>query len=339
VQTRDGESLGIYTWENFVLEAGQRTVLEHPDIHLEPPYDACIIIDPNNQVREEYEAHDILQHAPVCPRLPDLTITDVAYKAAGGGRVSVTVQNRGEKPLENRDLTLKGYLPDGSPAYLFGSWPDVNLEVNQTRTYELIGVNENVRSRLQNGYSVFVDPENTIPENNEDNNQYDVHSGDIQIWWCDAYIPHYYGLGSTTRMHFLAEIVQGTQTKVVLDTRRTNTLSSTETFSYGYNHSYLGGGNNTFFSCDVSSSIFTILSDEALKVSTSATFRAGSHGDFENLGTATHTYFAENNWGARSSETSFGWDDSIARRLTVVPPLGMLAPPPWYSDFCIVEMP
>ena len=85
LQTRSGESLGIYTWEMFVLEAGQSTVLEHPDILLTTPYDACVVIDPNNLVMEEYEAHDVLFHTPVCPPLPDLVIDDVFFDPAAGG--------------------------------------------------------------------------------------------------------------------------------------------------------------------------------------------------------------------------------------------------------------
>jgi hypothetical protein len=338
LQTREGESMGIYTWEEFVLEAGQRKVLEHPDIKLEPPYDACVLIDPNNLVREEFEAHDILQHVPVCPQLPDLMITDVVFRPDGGGRLSVVVQNRGDNPLENRELTLKAFLPDGSPAYLFGSWPDVNLEANETRRFELIGVNENARLRLQDGYSVTIDPNNTIPETNEDNNNFEVTSGNIKIWWCDSYIPHYYGLGSTSKMHLVVEILRDTQAEVVFEARRSNTLTSRETFSYGYNHCYLQGCNFTF-SCTENSPTFKILGDEALRVSISAEFRAGSLGDFENLGTATQMFLSAQNWGALPMEGSFGWGFSNNRRLNVVPPIGMLAPPPWFSEFCIIEMP
>ena len=339
LQTREGESLGIYTWEEFVLEAGQRTILEHPDIQLEPPYDACVVIDPNNLVREEYEAHDVLQHTPVCPQLPDLTIIDVVYKPDGGGRLAVSVQNLGNIPLENRNLKLQVFLPDGSPAYLFRSWPVENLGVNEIKIFELSGVDENARSRLQNGYSVYVDPDWIIPESNEENNSFDIQSGNIQVWWCDSYIPHYYGLGSTTRMNLTVEIQRDSQTEVVFDASRSNTLTSRETFSYDYNHCYLQGCNFSF-TCDENSNIFTILGDENLKITVSGEFRAGSYGDFENLGSASRTFSASQNWGGLPpSEHSFPWGFSNNRRLTVVPPLGMLSPPAWWSEFCIIEMP
>ena len=339
LQTREGESLGIYTWEEFVLEAGQRTILEHPDIHLEPPYDACVVIDPNNLVREEFEAYDALQHTPVWPQLPDLTITDVVYKPDGGGRLAVTVQNLGDSPLMNRNLKLQVFLPDGNPAYLLRSWPVENLGVNEIRTFEISGVDENSRSRLQNGYSVYVDPDWIIPESNEDNNSYDIQSGNIQVWWCDSYIPHYYGLGSTTRMHLLVEILRDNQADAIYQSDRSNTLTRRETFAYGYNHCYLRGCNYSF-TCVENSAIFPILGDEALKVTVSGEFRAGTSGDFENLGSASQTFLASQNWGALPpSEHSFPWGRSNARRLTLVPPLGMLAPPSWWSEFCIIQMP
>jgi hypothetical protein len=125
---------------------------------------------------------------------------------------------------------------------------------------------------------------------------------------------------------------------VVFEARRSNTLTSRETFSYGYNHCYLQGCN-IFFSCNENSPALNILGDEALRVSISAEFRAGSLGDFENLGTAAQIFLSAQNWGALPTEGSLGWGFSNNRHLSVVPPIGMLAPPPWFSEFCIIEMP
>ena len=134
LQTRSGESLGISTFENYTIEAGQHAVL-HPDILLEPPYDACVLVDPNNLVMEEFEAHGILYHSPVCPVLPDLVIDDVHFDAAGGGQLFVTVTNTGEARLDDRTLKLQVFLPDGSPAYLFSSWPNVSLNPNESQDF------------------------------------------------------------------------------------------------------------------------------------------------------------------------------------------------------------
>jgi LysM repeat protein len=337
LQTRAGDSLGIYTWPDFVLEAGQQTILEHPEIRLDPPYDACVVIDPNDLVIEEYEVNHILAHNPICPELPDLIIHDVIYQAEGAGRLRVSVQNIGNKKLENREVKLEGLLPDGSPAYLLGSWPNVSLEVNQIRTFDLIGVNENARSRLQNGYILYVDPDNTIPESDDDNNFFEIKSGNLKIWWCDSFIPHYHGLGSTSRMHLMAEILQGDHSVTVMDARRSNTLTSMETFAYGYNHTYLAGNSPSYFGCDENSPVFRILGDEVLRVTISAEFRAGSYGDYENLGRASETFDDLHNWGAFLVDASNDWHSSLARRFQVVPPIGMLAPAPWWSDFCILQ--
>jgi hypothetical protein len=338
LQTRSGESLGISTFENYTIEAGQHAVL-HPDILLGPPFDACVLIDPNNLVMEEYEAHDILYHNRVCPVLPDLVIDDVHYDDAGGGQLFVTVTNTGEARLDNRTLKLQVFLPDGSPAYLFSSWPNVSLDPNESRIFELSAVNESMRTRLQGGYTVYADPDLIIPESSEDNNSYEIPaSGQLKVWWCDSYIPHYHGLGSTTRMHLKVEVVRGTVAETVYEAGRSNTLTSMETFAYDYNHCYLQGCNYAF-SCDENSPEFTVLGDEALRVTVSAEFRAGSIGSFENLGSASQTWRAENNWGARPAEGDREWGFSNSRRLSEVPPIGMVLPPEWWSEVCIVQLP
>jgi len=339
IQTRSGESLGVYTWENYVLEAGQGAVLEHPDILLEAPYDACVLIDPNNLVMEQYEAHDILYHNPVCPVLPDLVIDDVHFDAAGGGQLFVTVTNTGEARLDNRTLKLQVLLPDGSPAYLFSSWPNVSLNPNESRIFELSAVNESMRSRLENGYTMYVDPDLIIPESSEENNSYDIMaSAQLKVWWCDSYIPHYHGLGSATRLHLKVEVVRGSAAETVYEANRSNTLTSMETYAYEYNHCYQQGCNFSL-SCDVSSPVFRVAGDEALRVSVRGEFRAGSYGDFESLGSGSQTWRAAQNWGAFPAEDESDWGFDSSRRISVVPGLGMLNPEPWWSEVCILEVP
>ena len=336
--TRSGESLGTATFENYSIEAGQHAVL-HPDILLEPPYDACVLIDPNNLVMEEFEAHDILFHSPVCPVLPDLVINDATYDAADGGKLMITVENTGEALLDNRTLKLQVFLPDDSPANLFRSWPNISLNPNESQTFELIGVDESMRARLQNGYTVFADPDLIIPESDEDNNAIEIPSaGNLRVWWCDSYIPHYHGLGSSTRMHLKVEILRGSQAETVYEADRSKTLTSMETFAYEYNHCYLQGCNYAF-SCDENSPEFNILGDEALRVTVNASFLAGTYGDYENLGSASLTWRAEDNWGARPAEGDRGWGFSNSRRLSEVPPMGMALPPEWWSEVCIVLQP
>lgn len=176
LQNREGVSLGVYTWEGFILEAGQRTVLEHPDMRLAaPPYDACVLIDPYDAVTEAYERSGALFHHPICPPTPDLTITDVRFEPAGaGGQVRVTIQNVGSERLENRAVEVMTYLPDWTPLYIGGSYPNITLEPFQTTTLNFGGVSESLRRQMRAGYRVVVNPQGRIHESNNSNNAFEV---------------------------------------------------------------------------------------------------------------------------------------------------------------------
>lgn len=296
VQTRDGETIAIHTWLGFALDAGQSTVLEIPT-PLEPPYDACVVIDPDDQVVEEYERSGALVHNPVCPDLADLTITDVHFDALGGGRLRVTIQNIGDGLVESRTLALKTLLPDGSSAYISSSWPNITLDPGARRTFDLIGVNESARERLSGGYSVVVNPDFNIPESNTDNNTFEVpHSAQLQLFWCNRNIPHQGGLTSAVRMYFSADIVAGETANQVLDDSWSHSLSGQEV-RWGYGHNEYGFPGS-WYTCHAVSENFEILGDENLRVNFRSTYRVGNNGDFENIGSTSYTWTSDRNWGA-----------------------------------------
>ena len=174
LQSRTGLSLGVYTWPGFSLEAGQRATLEHPDMRLSAPFDACVMIDPYDDVLEELERSGALFHHPTCPQLPDLVIGDVQYDPAGGGRLRVTVHNAGDGTLENRTVGLQSMLSDGSRLYLDGWWPNITLGPYESRTFDLSGVTESAYEQMRIGYSVIVNPDHTIAEANYENNVFTV---------------------------------------------------------------------------------------------------------------------------------------------------------------------
>lgn len=332
LQSRDHVSLGIFTWPDFVLEPGQRTVLESPDMRLSAPFDACVVIDPANEVLEEYERSGAMYHNPVCPPRPDLTINNVQFDSATR-RLLVTVQNIGDGAVENRALDLQTFLPDGSPAYLVYTHTGVTLAPRETRVFDIPGVTESARSMLANGYTVRVNPDGAIPESNTENNSFSVTPYQLRMWAnCSARVPHYHGTGSTARIFTTADILSGTTSRTVLESSRTDTLTGTETYLNDHFH-YWQAGNMSENGCSGESQTFNILGDETLRVSIHADFLAGSRGDREDLGTATDVFGADRY--SRFPVFTTSMLDTFCPRYAVIPDMGMLSTPPWFAYVCI----
>ena len=172
LQTREGESLGIYTWTEFLLETGESTVVSQPSMVVDPPLDACALVDPNDLLIEFYET-PVRGHTPYCPELPDLTIAGVAY-GSDDSSLRVAVGNFGEGALENRSVELTIILPDGSSADINGNFSEINLEPGEMHRFFLPGISESVRVALTDGYTVVIDERNLILESDESNNSLNV---------------------------------------------------------------------------------------------------------------------------------------------------------------------
>jgi hypothetical protein len=332
LQTRAGESIGVYTWPEFVLEVGDRVILEHPDMVLSVPFDACVVIDPYNDMLEDPERTGTLFHNPICPQLPDLAIVEAFYDSAGS-RLRVGVQNVGDGPLENRTLAFQTMLPDGSPLHLVGSWPDVSIEPGETRVFDLSGVSDSMRDSMVDGYSVTVNPDGTVAELNLDNNTYTVRGPSrMVISWCETVIPHYYGWGHTVRLDMTVNAVSGSGTRTLLTDR------VEDYFSYiyidDYDTHYACGDRVPGRNCRTVGD-YEILGDEQLQVTIAGQYQSGNSGGWDNLSAGTSTFSPINNWGADVSPVCSGYDYNLFdapggwHDFVVYPDLGMLAPPPW----------
>jgi LysM repeat protein len=336
LRTRDGASLGVFTWPRFVLETGQRTVLEKPEMRVDAPFDACVFIDPDNEVPEEPERSGMLSHGPICPQRPDLTITNVQFDSSGR-RIQVTVQNIGDGPVTNRALSLKTYLPDGSSAYLEDTDTGVTLAPDETRMFDIPGVSESARGRLGNGYTIRVNPDGTIPESDPENNSFSIAPYQFRMWPdCSAYIPHYHGLGSTARIFITAEVLSGTTARTVLESTRTDTLNSTETFAYGYDHFWQQGNMNINGCSSGGSQEFNLLGDESLRITIHADYLAGSVGSRENLGTVTDVFGVERYRNFTIYTDGMYSIDTYCPRYESSPIVGVSEN--WFAYFCIGQV-
>lgn len=335
LKNRSGTSFGLFTWPGFVLEPGQRTVLENPDMRLSSPFDACVVIDPFDDVLEEFESSGAMVHTSVCEQQPDLTITNVDYIPSEG--LLLTIQNVGEGALENRAISFRTYQPDGTPLYADGWWPNITLGRYETKTFSLgNSARESIRQQMQTGYQVVVNPDGAILESDATNNTFSVAPYQLRVSWCDARIPHYNGAGSSARMFLTTDILNGSASRPVFESSRTSTLTSTETlFAQHLNifHYWAQGHSSDLFSCIETSEPFAILGDESLRVSIQADFQAGSRGDREDLGTATEVFGADRYSGFPVVTTSM--TDTHCQRYEVAPNNGDLYPRPWFAYVCI----
>ena len=216
LQSREGLSLSIYTWPEFSLDPGQEKVLESPDMRLSAPLDACALIDPYNDVSEERELSGGRQHSPFCPDLPDLLIHDVKYDPRAGG-INVTVWNLGPGDVVNRALSIRTYLPDGSQLPISAELRNISLirEGDSAQTF-LINIPESERPNLQGGYSVVVNPDNAIVEDDTTNNAFIVPASTqlmIRMIWMGTH----YHYRESTEYYFTAFAGSGAERRQVAD--------------------------------------------------------------------------------------------------------------------------
>lgn len=339
LRTREGESLGIYTWPDFTLEASQRTVLENPDMRVGTPFDFCVLIDPFDDVLEEYERLEITYHRPGCMQEPDLVISDVTYNDAGGGQVRVTVENLGPGRLHNRTLTLRTQLLDGSPLYhLMGAWPNVSLAPHEARVFTLIGINESIREQMQNGYTMTINENGTIHEVDFENNLFTVSPYLIYFRNVHYCVPHYYGAGSSARVFLTIEAITGSHTRLVAESSHSSTLNRSET-----------ARGDTHFHCHINiccgslfgNQIFTVMGDETMRISINAQFKGGIAGRWKNLGEIVIN-FTKHDFD-NLPDYFYGWPTGMTLNEAQCVqnfghgPGGMFSPPNWSAWICIAQ--
>jgi len=208
MQTRDGHSLGIAVFDNFNLATGESRDLNHPLFELEPPYDACVVIDPLDEVLEYYERSGALIHQPICPDLPDLVVEQAYFGTHIENRFIVDVQNIGDGPLAYRTLDIEIKNADDRPLVPTTTFTDVAIAAGHTQRFEIpagIAVN---RLELGMGWSVTLNPEVAFVESNYDNNTFHHDEGkevQMKLYAVDA--P--YGVRDVVEYHIDAYVLQG----------------------------------------------------------------------------------------------------------------------------------
>ena len=224
MQTRDGRSLGVAVFANFNLETGESVTLDDPLFELEPPYDACVVIDPFDEVLEYYERSGALYHHPICQDLPDLVIEDAHYESFMSNRIVVRINNIGDGPVVHRTLTLEVRNAAGELMMDPTTFNDIAHAVGSSSFYQITDVPEYVRPRMVDGYSVTVNPSGDFAESNLENNTFTVgEMKELRINWEGFRAP--YAVRDIVDFHLDAYLYQGTrQTEQVVNWDETNEI-------------------------------------------------------------------------------------------------------------------
>jgi hypothetical protein len=353
--TRDGEPLGEYVWEAAILRRGESVILfENSMVYVPEPYDICAVVHLNDGIHETNEYDQ-----STCTPLPDLTITNVEYQSESeqGNTINVTVRNNLED-LTNRTVYLQVNLSDGGSALFERPFPDVNLSRNGEIVLNLPVPSEIPRLHLLDGYTVTVNPENTIAEATYNNNSYSVRGwAQLQLFWCSRFIPYSGGAQGTSAatMNFSAFVVSGSTSRLVMERDWSHEVtefhSGFDDDPYARDHYLYSPDSDVVGSCVPGSDPFEIMGDEVLNVVLSATYRAGRAGSFDPIGSSSRYFLPNEHWGAgRTTGESVSWQDpwqvcsqSGGRHFTQVwysglGNSGFLGSQSWHSYFLVCEI-
>ena len=179
----DGEVIGDFEWANSTLAPGETRILSHGGLNAEPALGVCVLLDPENQVMEEYdryvESGMLSEKAPYCRPQPDLSVAEASYNR-DEGILQIVVQNRGETTLTDADddgsldhasLTIWLEFPEGRPLSKVYEVEHLGAREYLNLDWEIQG---SERERMRDGYTIHLNPDGAIAEPNVSNNTYNI---------------------------------------------------------------------------------------------------------------------------------------------------------------------
>ena len=222
-------------------------------------------------------------------------------------------------------------LPDGTRTSLVQTWPDITIRPYETQSFEIGGISEAVRTTLQGGYIIMVDPDNTIAELNDENNFRDVNPTRLKVWWCDTRIPVYRDLRVAR-----AEMTLYVQKNRISGVEDVFTGTRTDESS---NNNCWDAGCNEMFRCSDTYPAFSILADEDLAISVHAEQEYST--EFDDLGTPYRVFTPGEDWGAFPAADENDWNHPIyCHYLSRTPDVSrVVGEEPWFTYVCILQLP
>ncbi len=224
LQTRDGDSLGHFPFEDVNLPVGETQIFRIPTDSTGALIDVCVLLDSQDEVLELYERSGALIHTPVCTRLPDLDINAVRYREGSPPMIQIDFVNAGSGPVSNWPLDINIQLPDGQ--YLFENYrlPGFVLAAGVSSTVEIPVLEASTRRSMFDGYTVTLNPEAAFPEITLENNSFTVGAGtEISATWYGINAP--YGMRNISEFHVDIYILQGSErTQHIVDWSETQDI-------------------------------------------------------------------------------------------------------------------
>ncbi len=180
VTNRDGQETGTHSWPLFYLDPLEDVVLQDPSLTADSPEAACVHLDYNDRVLESLEYTGVLHHGRLCPSLPDLIIEDVQYER-DDAQLQVTVRNLGDGAVEDRAVSVDLLAPDGSPITPPLRPTVALLEYMQSTVLTWPSIDPDLRETMLQGYTVRLNGEGRLLEEDLGNNDYAVPVGET-VW-------------------------------------------------------------------------------------------------------------------------------------------------------------
>ena len=325
VRSRSGQSLGRYTAANLQLLPGEEVKLQWPDLAPEEGLGVCVRLDPDNKVKESGEGTSWTAHS-YCYPLPDLLVEDVYYRQEDG-RLLVKVQNQSPHALQVSEFGLRINLEDGS---FFNApadwWPDLALKPYESIELEWPGIGVEQRILMNRGYSVELDPLESIPELDESNNLYSVPAAVRMrlVWYVvnSSYYP--FALGrSPQQQAFSMQVYTGcTDCKQALFEWTFGPLQVEE----GYGNQWLLDGYTREFEIAGDENLYLAIGGEV-------TYRNNE----ESLGTLLYVFEPDEGWNA--AEKCLPGDIDSEHIWTVYPSQSLwTGSPPWSLSFLLCRI-
>jgi hypothetical protein len=285
-----GETIAADIWEDFSLGPDETVILASPELTATEP--VCVILDPDRAVAQEIDALEslgILYRGPTCMDLPDLVITGVEYDPEST-RELVTVQNQGEGTLDFHSVELIVDAAEAGNPGARSTLPAIYLGPGESAVLSMTTAQH---ADWFEGYTVTVDPDDEIAEEDNGNNSFAVAGGGhVEVELDTIEVP--YPARNRTEFRFLASARSA-------DTSRSLADWTIQTDDVDPFYCDRNSGCARDFTGDEYHTEFDIAGDETLWITIFANLERAMEDDWGHTFTwmsAAWEFTAEDNWGA-----------------------------------------